>query len=179
VEEQLAPDPGVRRKSNEGYRKRGTDDRLLLFFMRLRRNTPFEGLGILFGIATSVARDYYLEILNIFHEHLVPLLLAPLDGETLLSYVPEEFKEKLPGAKVIIDLTSFKLKSKANAAAGRILYSAYHHQSEAGAVFGEILCPMLTLLCSSHVPNIFQQLLLATDCSFIAPNSLEGSQQKF
>jgi hypothetical protein len=58
-----------------------------------------------------------------------------LDGETLLGYVPEEFKEKLPGAKVIIDLTSFQLKSKANAAAGRILYSAYHHRSEAGAVF--------------------------------------------
>lgn len=155
MEDELAPAPGVRRKSNEGYRKRGTDDRLLLFFMRLRRKTPFEGLGILFGIATSVARDYYLEILNVFHEHLVPLLLAPLDGETLLSYVPEEFKGKLPGAKFIVDLTSFALKSKENAAVGRILYSAYHHQSEAGAVFGEILCPMFVLLCSSHLPDMF------------------------
>lgn len=123
--------------------------------MRLRRKTPFEGLGILFGIATSVARDYYLEILTVFHEHLVPLLLAPLDGETLLSYVPEEFREKLPGAKVIIDLTSFKLKSKENAAVGRILYSAYHHQSEAGAVFGEIRRPLIVLLFSSCSPDIF------------------------
>lgn len=145
----------MRRKSNEGYRKRNTDDRLLLFFMRLRRKPPFEGLGILFGIATSVAWDYYLEILTVFHEHLVPLLLAPADGETLLTYVPEEFREKLPGAKVIIDLTSFKLKSKENAAIGRILYSAYHHQSEAGAVFGEIRRPLIVLLFSSCSPDIF------------------------
>lgn len=155
MEDELAPAPGVRRKSNEGYRKRDTNDRLLLFFMRLRRKTPFEGLGILFGIATSVARAYYLEILEVFHDKLVPLLLAPLDSETLLSYVPEEFKEKLPGAKIIIDLTSFKLKSKENAVLGRILYSAYHHQSEAGAVFGEIHRPPFVLPLLSCSPGIF------------------------
>lgn len=152
----LAPDPGLRRKSNEGHRKLSTDDRVLLFLMRIRRRTPFEGLGILFGISTGAASNYYLEVLNVFHEKLVPLLLAPIDGNTLASYVPEDIQEKLPGAKIIIDLTSFRLKSKSNAALSRILYSAYHHQPEAGAVFGELRDSICILLPS---PDSFKMSL--------------------
>jgi hypothetical protein len=97
---------------------------------------PFEGLGILFGTATSTAFNYYVEILDIFHDSLVPRLLRPFTEEEIDAVTPDEWKEKVPGAKFAVDLTAFGTKARENAVLQRLLYSPYHHQSEAGAVFG-------------------------------------------
>ena len=140
----------MRRLSNEGYKKLGNKDRILLFTIRIRRGMPFEGLGILFGIGTISAHRYYEQMLKLFHEKLVPRLLDPPNAATINGWTDPDIKEKLPGAKFIVDLTSFRLKSKENAALARILYSAYHHQSEAGAVFGNVSRHQYYLNSSSH-----------------------------
>jgi len=178
VKENAAPAPGMRRKSNEGHRKLGLDDQLLLFFMRFRRRVPFEGLGIQFGISTATAHKYYHEVLDVFHEKLVRLLLHPLDAATCNSFMEEEFKEKLPGAKFIVDLTSFKMKSKENASLARILYSAYHHQSEAAAVFGKTPPLATSYPLSSSILKRPLQWLRQMDCSCIGQNFLGGSHQR-
>lgn len=127
---------GGRRNSNSGYRRRDVNDRILLFLYRMRRDVPFEGLGFQFGIGASTAKSYYDEMLGIFHASLVPLLLHPLRGDQIERMTPPDFARDLPGCKVIFDLTGLALKSKENVLLSRILYSAYHHRSEAGALFG-------------------------------------------
>ena len=44
-----------------------------------------------------------------------------------------DFKAALPGAMLIVDLTAFPTKNKENVLLSRILYSAYHHRTEAGS----------------------------------------------
>jgi hypothetical protein len=58
----------VRRKSNDGTRKRDIEDRALLLLIRLRRGIPFEGLRIMLDVAQFTAVAYYHEMLNIFCE---------------------------------------------------------------------------------------------------------------
>jgi len=125
-----------RRKSNSGHRKLSPDDRILLFLMRMRRRIPFEGLRFEFGVSIGSASKYYYECLDSFHEHVVPRLLYPLKASEIIATIPPDFAKDLPGCKVIFDLTGFKKKGKENVLLSRILYSAYHHQSEVGALFG-------------------------------------------
>jgi hypothetical protein len=133
----LAPSVGGRRRSNSGYRQLDVNDRVLLFMMRMRRRVPFEGLRIMFGISTGTAHNYFMECLNAFHKHVMPRLLHPLSAAEIDATSSEDIKRDLPGAKLIFDLTAFPWKSKENVLLSRILYSAYHHRSEGGAVFGE------------------------------------------
>lgn len=109
---------------------------MLLFLMRMRRRIPFEGLRLMFGVSYGTASNYYGEMLKRFHNHVVPRLLHPLSGPAVDAMTPQRVKDDLPGARVIWDGTGFALKSKENTTVGRLLYSGYHHRSEAMAVFG-------------------------------------------
>lgn len=104
--------------------------------MRMRRRVPFEGLRIYFGLGYGTAHNYYVEMLKLFHSDVVPLLLHPYSANEIDGMTSADFKVNLPGAKFIVDLTAFPTKNKENVLLSRILYSAYHHRSEAGAVFG-------------------------------------------
>jgi len=75
---------------------------------------PFEGLRILFGISFGTASNYYDGMLDIFHKKLVPRLLDPRSSSKIDEYTPDEFMADLPGAKFVVDLTSFRYKSKEN-----------------------------------------------------------------
>lgn len=178
LQKDLEPPPGVRRTSNSGFRKTNVKDRILLFLVRMRRRMPFEGLRIMFGVSFGTAHAYYMETLLAFHKHVVPRLLRPLSAAEIARITPKEFARDLPGAVFIVDLTSFGCKGKGNVSLARVLYSAYHHQHEKAAVFGEKL-QVFGVFSSVLIHSFFsQQLLLPTDCSCIDPNSLEASARK-
>ena len=132
----LGKPKGRRGSSNQGHRALDVADRVFLFLMRLRRGVPFEGLRIMFGISFGSACTYFMECLNAFHRHVMPRLLHPLSAEQIDAMSSEDIKRDLPGAKLIFDLTAFPWKSKENVLLSRVLYSAYHHRHEGGAVFG-------------------------------------------
>jgi len=96
---------------------------------------PFEGLRILLGVSVGTASSYYYECLKTFHESVMPRLLHPRSGAEIDAMTPQEVKDALPGAKLIVDLTAFPWKSKENVLLSRVLYSAYHHRPEGAAVF--------------------------------------------
>ncbi len=136
LELDLGKPKGHRRSSNQGFRALAVADRVLLFLMRLRRGVPFEGLRIMFGISFGSACTYFMECLNAFHRHVMPRLLHPLSAAQIDAMSSEDIKRDLPGTKLIFDLTAFPWKSKENALLSRVLFSAYHHRHEGGAVFG-------------------------------------------
>ena len=70
-----APD---RRKSNEGFRKLDLEERVLIFLTRLRRKESFKGLGYQYGCGKESAKRYFVEMVELFHKHLVPRLVFPL-----------------------------------------------------------------------------------------------------
>lgn len=127
------------KNGKKGSRKIRTADRVLLFLMRMRRRIPYQGLAHFFGLSKSTAANYFDEMLEVCYDDVVPFLLHPLKAADIDAMTPSDFKRDLPGCKVVFDLTGFALKSKENVLLSRLLYSAYHHRSEAGALFGECI----------------------------------------
>lgn len=79
-----------------------------------------------------------METLEVYNEAIAPRLLFPWSGEKIDAMAPEEFKADLPGARLIFDGTGFKLKSKENVLLHRVLFSAYHKETEGQVVFGKL-----------------------------------------
>lgn len=145
----------------------------------MRRRVPFEGQRIQFGTAEGTAHNYYTEMLKTFHEYVVPRLLRPFSADEINDITPQDFKDGLPGAQFIADLTSFKCKSKENVLLSRILYSAYHHQPESGAVFRKTAVGETSVCAFGIEPNSSLQSLRPMVFSCIAPNSLAACRPKF
>jgi hypothetical protein len=137
---------------------------------------PYETLGRLFGISHETASTYYEELLNLFHEELVGRLLYPLSADETAKITPAEFRADLPDVLVIWDATGFKLKSKEDVLLSRILYSAYHHQSEGLVVFGTycgvVACAVMRF--DVVLPNMQAARPMAD--GFFAQKYLEGSR---
>ena len=105
----------------------------------MRRRVPFEGLRLEFGVSIGSANAYYYECLSAYHTHVVPRLLYPLMAHEIDAMIPPDFAKDLPGCRVVFDLSGLAMKGKENVLLSRILWSAYHHRSEAGSVFGTYL----------------------------------------
>jgi len=112
------------------------EDRILLYLFRKWRNVPFEGLRIFFGISFGSAVEYFNETAQAYHDHVAGRLLYPRSGEEIDAMALEDFKRDLPGARLIFDGTGLRMKSKENVTLHRILYSAYHRQTEGQIVLG-------------------------------------------
>ncbi len=108
------PDARARRHSNENHRKRSLADRILMFLMRMRRRMPFDGLRILSGVSVGTAHNYYMEMLKLFWNEVMPRLLHPRSWAEIGAMTPAQIELDLPGAKLIFDLTAFPWKSKEN-----------------------------------------------------------------
>jgi len=128
---------GVKQKANKGYRKLSLDDRILLYLVRKWRGIPFEGLRILFGVSFGTAVNCFDETLKAYNDHIVRRLLYPRSAGEIDGMTPQDFKQDLPGARLIFDGTGLKMKNKENVLLHRILFSAYHKQTEGQVVFGE------------------------------------------
>ena len=131
-----APVEGVKKRSNTGHRIISDEDRILLFLIRLRRSVPYELLALNFGVSESTARNYFNEMVDLFHVTLVERLMNSWTRAELESMMPDGFENDLPGAYLIFDGTGFTMENAENVLIHRILYSAYHHKPEAQVVFG-------------------------------------------
>ena len=117
-------------------------------------------------------------MLKPLHSYVVPRLLRPFSVAEIDILTPAEFKTDLPGARFIVDLTAFNCNSKENVLLSRILYSAYHHQPEGGAVFGKTGGWEESMAAAKMELNVALQLWRRTAFSCIAPNYSAAFQQK-
>lgn len=136
---------------------------------------PYQTLGRLFGISHETASTYYEELLDLFYEELVGRLLYPLSADQTKEITPEEFEADLPDVLVIWDATGFKLKSKEDVLLSRILYSAYHHQSEGLVVFGMYYGVMACAVMQFDVVISNMQAVRPMADGFFDQKYLEGS----
>ena len=104
----IISDASDRRQSNEGHRKLDLPERLLIFLTRLRRKEPFKELGFQYGCGRETARRYFLEILELFHNHLVPQLVFPRPPEELRNMSRKEVSDMFPNLLAILDATNWE-----------------------------------------------------------------------
>ena len=65
-------DASQRRRSKEGYRKVDMKDRMLIFLSLFGGRRLFPELGYQFGRGKETARQYFVEIVDLFNTHFVP-----------------------------------------------------------------------------------------------------------
>ena len=116
-----------RRQSNDGYRKVNLGDRVLLFLSRLRRKTSFQELGYQYGCGKESAKRYFVEMVNLFHEHFVPRLVFPRSPEDLRKMTRPQVREAFPDLLAILDATNWEQLMPENFLENRLSYSAFKH----------------------------------------------------
>ena len=119
-----APD---RRKSNEGFRKLDLEERVLIFLTRLRRKESFQELGYQYGCGKESAKRYFVEMVELFHKHLVPRLVFPRSPEDLRKMTRPEVQEAFPDLLAILDATNWEQLMPENFLENRLSYSAFKH----------------------------------------------------
>ena len=103
-----APDPGARRRSNEGYRKLDLEERVLIFLTRIRRKRSFKELGYLYGCGKASAQRYYEELRALFCTEMVPRLVFPRPPEELLQMADEATLQQFPDLLAVLDATNWQ-----------------------------------------------------------------------
>ena len=126
-----------RRKSNEGFRKVDLEERVLIFLFRLRRKTPFQELGFMFGCGESTAADYFWEMVGIFYDRVVPKLLLVRKPEDLRKMSREKVQQAYPSLLYMIDATAWKQDKPENFLYNRMSWSAYKHYNCYQVLFGK------------------------------------------
>lgn len=122
-----APDPGARRRSNEGYRKLDLEERVLIFLTRIRRKRSFKELGYLYGCGKASAQRYYEELRALFCTEMVPRLVFPRPPQELLRMADEATLQQFPDLLAVLDATNWQQQKPENFLLNRLSYSAYKH----------------------------------------------------
>jgi len=125
VDAHVGTPAGARRRSNQGFRKLDTRDRVLLFLMRMHRNTPFEELGYSFGVCQTTAMEYFDEVLAAFHENAVPHLFFLPKASAVRVDCPVVLDNRFPEVLLLADGTLFPCKTAGNYALNFVSYSGY------------------------------------------------------
>jgi hypothetical protein len=133
----IKEDAPNRRQSNEGFRKLRLEDRVLIFLQRLWRKTPFQELGYQYGCGEESARQYFYELVEIFHSHLVPRLVFPRSPEELKKMSRKEVLDLFPDLLAVLDATNWEQFKPGNFLENRMSWSAFKHMNVFQVLFGE------------------------------------------
>lgn len=97
----------------------------MIFLTRLRRKMCFKELGLLYGCGEATASDYFWELVELFHEALVPNLLFPRTPQELKEMSRKEVLEAFPDLLYLIDATNWQMQKPENFLYNRMTWSAY------------------------------------------------------
>lgn len=113
-------------------------ERMLIFLSRIRRKVPFIELGYQFGCGEETARQYFLEMVDIFNTHLVPRLVFPRPPEELKKMSRAEVLEQYPDLLAILDATNWEQLKPENFVEDRLTYSGYKHFNSFQVLLGKL-----------------------------------------
>ena len=109
---------------------------LMLTMMRLRLDLSGKDLGFRFsGIHESTVSRIFLQVLNVLHQRLSPLIIWP-DHEMLRKTMPMDFRKHCPNCTVIIDCFEIFLERSLNPLARAQTFSSYKHHNTVKYLIG-------------------------------------------
>ena len=100
---------------------------MVLYLVRVKRKTTFQELGYLFGCGKESANRYFVEMLDLFHDHLVPRLVFPRHPDELRRMTRAQVLELFPDLLAVLDATNWEQLRPQNFLENRLSYSAYKH----------------------------------------------------
>jgi hypothetical protein len=112
-------------------------ERVLIFLSRIRKKVPYKELGYQYGCGEETARQYFLELVEVFVKHFVPRLVFPLPPEELRKMTPENVRERYPDLLAVLDATNWEQFKPENFLENRLSYSAYKHMNAFQVLMGE------------------------------------------
>ncbi len=111
------------------------EEELLLTLMKLRLNKDDMELGFFFGISEKVASKVFHTWLNFMYYQLKELNLW-LPRDVVDQYMPEDFKMKFPGTRVIIDGTEIGIEQPGSTKAQAAMWSSYKNKNTLKVLVG-------------------------------------------
>lgn len=100
------------------------EDKLLLFFMKLKLGMSFTSLGVIFGINRRTASKTFSNILEFLHAATKDWIYWP-SREVVQQTMPPCFKKNYESTRVIIDCTEMKTEKPPEVSQQVLMYSSY------------------------------------------------------
>ena len=142
------------KKVSERPRCLNAEDQFLLLLIKLRTGFSNIHLGWLFNCDSSTIKRLTISWLNYVYLKFCTLPIWP-SREDINASVPEDFKEKFPNTRVIIDCTEIAVESPESLHTRAVYYSDYKHHNTYKALIG-ITPAGRYLLCLNYSQGAFQ-----------------------
>ena len=101
------PENAVQRNKRGRPRSLTQHEEFLLALSRLRQGMPVKHLGFLFGISETTVCRIFISWINLMYLRFGVINIWP-SREDVDASMPEDFKDKYPNTRVIIDCTEIK-----------------------------------------------------------------------
>ena len=110
-------------------------EELFITLCRLRQGFPEEHLSHLYGVSQSTISRIIVTWVNFLYLKLKDVPMWP-SRELVDKYMPEQFKEKFPSTRVIIDCTEIKCQMPSSLLLNSELFSSYKNNTTLTCLVG-------------------------------------------
>ena len=110
-------------------------EELFITLCRLRQGFPEDHLAYLYGISQATVSRIVITWVNVLYLRFKDIPLWP-SREMIDKYMPEQFKEKYPSTRVVIDCTEIKCQMPTSLLLNSELFSTYKNHTTLKALVG-------------------------------------------
>lgn len=151
-------------KCDKPYKPRlySIENMLLLFLYKLKSNSLFDELAVIFGMSTSTVSYNFMKILKFLHARTQQFVFWP-SKEAIQATMPTCFKNKYPNCRVIIDFLEVEAEKPSLLDEQNSMYNSKKHEYTFKFLIGISPNGMITFLSKCYGGN--------TSDAFITNNS--------
>lgn len=106
------------------YHKVTTENKLVIFLMKLKLGLCFSAISVLFGVHRSTISRIFVSVLEALDVSLTSFIRWPA-RHVVQEYLPNAFKAHYPNCRVIIDCTEVKVENPPTLQQRVLMYSNY------------------------------------------------------
>lgn len=110
-------------------------DQLFLCLIKLRQNKEDVELSFFFEVSASTVSKIIITWINFLYFQLKEMDIWP-SREIVNEYMPEEFKQKFPKTRVILDATETPIQKPSHVDAQSVTWSTYKHKNTFKTMIG-------------------------------------------
>lgn len=128
-------------------------EELFITFYRLRQGFAEEHLAHLYAISQATISRIIITLVNFLYLRLTDVPMSPC-REKVNKHMPEQFKEKYPSTRIIIDCTEVKCQMPCSLRLNSELFSTYKNNTTLKALVGITLVGALSFVSQLYTGHI-------------------------
>ncbi|XP_013420404.1 uncharacterized protein LOC106180817 [Lingula anatina] len=138
------------------------ENQLLLTLVKLRLHSPNKEVGFLFGISEFCVSNIFVTWVNFMYFEWQKLDIWPVK-ELVDFYMPQDFKDKFPTTRVIIDGVEMPIKKPSKPVAQQVTFSTYKNKNTIKTIVGVTPGGMVSHIPPAYGGSASDRLLIERD----------------